>query len=238
MTTPIYSFIRFDSNRFILPILQNDTLAFQVRTDAAYLVDDFTVSFKTVDLATTVSIANIVKVKEGVLMNISFNITGALVYDQRYIIEIDYDDGNGGESVPYTSNHFVYDNVVSTVLSYTHTSDHLDFGYDTTITALTNKVRLPIRLYNQTPASITSKYTKSDGQTLTFGNVISDYFELETEYMNADFHRCVQAAFLHRTINATIDGTVRSLQLAEDYAVNYPNKNYGLATGSTKISSF
>ena len=236
ISTPLYNFIRFDNNLLILPIEQSDTICFQVRIDDIGVSNDWSVSLRDTDTNNIISVSDIAIVKEGILLNISFAITGTIAYNKKYKVRLSYDDGNG---LPenFDSNFLMRPFYQTTYIEYTHFEDFLEFGYETA-TPLVNKVRLPIRFYNNTPTTVTEQYQKSDGQFVSFGNFITDIYSVETPFLNSDYHRCIQAMLLHRTIKASINNLVHTIQLSENYVSEYPeNNNYGFSKGKAKVST-
>lgn len=236
LTTPTYSFVHFENNKFQLPILQGDTVSFQVRIDDVGDETNWTLQFRNVsnynDLAT---LSNVSIVKEGVLLNISFTVD-TLDYSQSYEVRLTYRN-QPAAPVEFISNKFKVMNIETTVVQYQHFSDFLDLGYETA-TVLMNQVRLPFRLYNHIPATVTEQYQKSDGQFVSFGNFINDIYEVETPFMSSQIHKCIQAMFLHRTIQVVINSVLHSIQLSENYQLEYPeNKNFGLAKAKAKVSA-
>lgn len=235
LTTPTYNFVRFDElDLFRLIIMDGDTIAFQVRIDDIGIAADWGVTLKDNE-NNSITLSNKSIVKEGVLLNVSFKITGELTYTERYRINLQYSDGVTTDV--FTSNVLVKSNIITNVFKYKHFEDFMDLGYETT-SVLFNQVRLPIRLYNHTPSTVTEQYQRSTGQFVSFGTFVNDIYEVTTPHLIGVLHRCIQAMFLHRTIQTTIDSELYNIQLSESYQLEYPdNNNYGLAKAKTKISA-
>ena len=219
LTTPTYSFVRFGNNKFQLPIVQGDTIAFQVRIDDVG-IDTYWSVFLRTSTGTFATLSNVVINKEGVVLNVSFTVA-AIDDSKTYQIRLIYEDENSNDlHSRFDSNEFKAMNIETTVVQYQRFSDFLDFGYETA-TVLMNQVRLPFRLYNHIPATVTEQYQKSDGQFVSFGNFINDIYEVETPFMSSQIHKCIQAMFLHRTIQVVIDTMLHSIQLSENYQLEY-----------------
>lgn len=237
VTTPIYSFVRFDADRFKLPLRQNDVLRFQVRITDTGDADDWSLIVRNTSGGSNASTSDVSFTKEGTLLNVSVTVTGE-VEGNSYQIQLQYVPTGGGLPSTFNSNTFVGTTVESKVVTYSHHDDHLDFGYDTTMTALSNQVRLPIHVYNFVPSSVTERYQKSDGSFVTLGASVNRTYSIDTDWLAGDFHQCVMAMWLHSSIQMDIDGVTRSVQLLEDYEVNYSdNQHYGKAKGSATISA-
>lgn len=234
LTTPIYSFVRFDGDRFALLVNSNDTVAFQVRANVTTTASDWFVRLRRSDnLLTTIAAATIV-IDGNDIMTVSVPV-GVVVLGYSYTIELVYAPSDVVTNV-FVSNRFVASNVESNVVKYRHFEDHLEFDY--TNAAFYHQVRLPIHLHSYKPATELERYQRTNGEVVNFGSFINDTWAVDVDWQNADFHRCMQAMWLHRNVLVTIESVEKSIQTLDAYELTHSEDAYfGKARGLTRVSA-